>query len=528
MPQVADNNDGISIIDVTDPYNPLYCFVHGGTEDGDEEEARKPLTAEGYVRKYYAKYTPRPEPEVEETEQEKTNRLIEKDVLATVALLKDYKIVSLQMLAEAWPSEYEKAFRKYEKDGVAADASASALPSLLDMSILPAITHALKSNDTTNIEALVWMPGKVDTLKPALSMRKPFPDGGMTLLKKIIAAEVEKGGAIDLSGFELSTKQIIDLVPDLGKAESLDLSHNPILTIDAVRAILSTIPIRRLVLLDCPFISSSDISTLLKTEPRLFYHLEALIHPFFFSVLRDTLNTSPYPNAFSYIGIHQGLRNPLTAASLPYFTLETVLCGIAAFLAPFESPDYFIVYQLLGSSLPVQAALASLLKPGQKWSERSTWVIPQLGLGALIGQGWTFATDLTGRFRNRSKADSYAFLKLSYPKERAAAGESEDSGDSVGVGEKVDARKSAPVGDGVQRGEAEGDSESKVKTEVSWEIYDLPSFVERMMLEGRPAPSEAAITNLHAILVGTEAKIMEDADVREWLRQIPFGLQAMY
>ncbi|KAF7355234.1 hypothetical protein MSAN_01439400 [Mycena sanguinolenta] len=39
----GDNNDGITVFDVTDPADPSYCFVSG----------RVPLTAEQYCRAYY-------------------------------------------------------------------------------------------------------------------------------------------------------------------------------------------------------------------------------------------------------------------------------------------------------------------------------------------------------------------------------------------------------------------------------------------------------------------------------------------
>lgn len=51
-PLYADNNDGISIIDVSSPSSPKYAFMFfGSAENGIE--ALKPITAEQYVRSYY-------------------------------------------------------------------------------------------------------------------------------------------------------------------------------------------------------------------------------------------------------------------------------------------------------------------------------------------------------------------------------------------------------------------------------------------------------------------------------------------
>lgn len=50
-PLCGDNNDGISIIDVSDSENPKYAFMHFADWRGVER--LKPLTAEQYVRSYY-------------------------------------------------------------------------------------------------------------------------------------------------------------------------------------------------------------------------------------------------------------------------------------------------------------------------------------------------------------------------------------------------------------------------------------------------------------------------------------------
>ncbi|KAL6303865.1 hypothetical protein BKA93DRAFT_826282 [Sparassis latifolia] len=76
---------GISVIDVTDPENPAYCFVTSHT----------PLSAEQYMRCYYAVLT-------EESDIERKRRT-EKDILKTIDLLDGENVVTLDMLAEAWP-----------------------------------------------------------------------------------------------------------------------------------------------------------------------------------------------------------------------------------------------------------------------------------------------------------------------------------------------------------------------------------------------------------------------------------------
>ena len=47
---MPDNNEGITIFDITTPENPSYCFI---TNDGVMHiERRVPISAAGYVRSY--------------------------------------------------------------------------------------------------------------------------------------------------------------------------------------------------------------------------------------------------------------------------------------------------------------------------------------------------------------------------------------------------------------------------------------------------------------------------------------------
>lgn len=97
-------------------------------------------------------------------------------------------------------------------------------------------------------------------------------------------------------------------------------------------------------------------------------------------------------------------------ASLPFFTPESVKHALYDYLAALL--NRFDLFSAIGPSLPMRAAMASVRKPDQKWSDRSTSAIPQLGLGALYGEGWTFMTHLKG-FHGGGHYDSYAFVKFS-------------------------------------------------------------------------------------------------------------------
>jgi hypothetical protein len=50
-PLYADNNDGITVIDVSKPGMPKYCFMF--LQDTDYTKGMTPLTAKKYIREYY-------------------------------------------------------------------------------------------------------------------------------------------------------------------------------------------------------------------------------------------------------------------------------------------------------------------------------------------------------------------------------------------------------------------------------------------------------------------------------------------
>jgi hypothetical protein len=153
-------------------------------------------------------------------EEEATNRrhclAVEEDVQATIAKLKDVKLVNLKMLSEAWPAEYPVADSEDDTVEVETESDVSVLPSLVDITIGPAVAHSIENGDTADIEAMVWMPGKASPIKAALRQMSSFPDDGMGLLAKVIEKELETNKTqLDLSGFTLSSLQLKSLASSM-------------------------------------------------------------------------------------------------------------------------------------------------------------------------------------------------------------------------------------------------------------------------------------------------------------------------
>jgi hypothetical protein len=468
----ADNNDGISVIDITNPISPAYCFVLDG---------RIPISAEDYVRNYY------PEPDASEMMDERI-RLTEESVLETISLLGEQKVMTWDMLVEAWPAEYESSAQEASQSGkVSSDSTAPAttIPTLADLSCGPAVQNALSSGDTTDIENMIWMPGKADVIKRILQERSPFPDTGLNLLVKIFGKKNELEGVLDLSGFHLSSDQIIKLATDIKGFEVLNLSHNSSITVQAVRDILSTfLQVKRIVLLDCTAISDTDMYHLVNTEPKLFYHIEAVIHPAF---LRAD-NEAPYKSAFTYIGFIADSYF-VTAFSLPFFTPSVIVHALIDILGPLAGENIFNLSAFLQQSMTAQSALAGLPRnKDQTWNQRSVAMIPLTSLRAFDGEGWAFALRHDMFSRGRIPENFYGFLRF---------------------------RGVSPEAQAVEGGKNE-DKETVVEkpSDPSAELHDLSSFLNEMMLEGRPAPPAQAADELKKII-----KTMEEANRTRLIRR---------
>ncbi|KAJ7484709.1 hypothetical protein FB451DRAFT_1233259 [Mycena latifolia] len=332
----GDNNDGITVIDITEPTNPSYCFVSiWGLEASGGVKRRVPLSAEEYVRAYY------PVPS-EKQKEKKGVKETEEDVQNKIDSLRDQRIMTLDVLAETWPKEYK-----------------------------------------------VWFGGKADAITSILRRQNPFPDSGLSLLVKVLQHDAGSDkSTLDLSDFPLSDHQIISLLTlsEMKDIEVLKLSHNPNITVDGLRQVFSIASkLRRLVLLDTP-ISDEQICELLTNDSNLFRNLEELVHP----ALLSWQNPVCYPSGFGYVGLHD--RQRVASASLAVFTPATLVQCLTDYLSPMMDSDVHVMYSHFSSSLVPQAALASAIRrEGEPWGERRVHCLPSLPDNPFGAEGWLFA-----------------------------------------------------------------------------------------------------------------------------------------
>lgn len=242
------------------------------------------------------------------------------------------------------------------------------------------------------------MPGKAEVITAALRAQRPFSDGGLALLSKVIGLRAETDVTLDLSGYHLSSEQIVTIATQFEDVEVLRLSSNPRLTIEGLHKVLPSLPnLRRLILLDTP-ITDDEIYNLVAKHSTLCPNVQAIIHPCF---LRH--DEHKYANAFAII-------TSSGAASLPWLTPPQVVQNITDYLAPFATDHPFAGSSLLRSAVVPQAVLGcEVRKVGQKWGGRSVPLFPQYSLRAFAGEGWFLAFQWPSY--GPSSQSKYAFVQ---------------------------------------------------------------------------------------------------------------------
>ncbi|KZV67487.1 hypothetical protein PENSPDRAFT_688104 [Peniophora sp. CONT] len=336
----AANNDGITIVDVTDPANASYCF---------NKICGPPLTAEDYVRKYYPRIAD--SVPLDDDQSEDADVATEHAVVQTIAALEPFPLMSIDSLVEAWPQDYTRArdtmvaAGTYVSVTVSPDESLPATPavsipplsaqpavhSLTDISLRQAVLHAVNEGNHEPIQDSLSTPGQREVILSTLCDISPLPPAGSKLLDLAIGRE-QLPDVLDLSGINLSLSAILGRIGTMsGMLYKLDLSGNDRVTVHDLSNVISAAPrMRELIIFDCPLIADEDMYGLLASSPESIYALEFIGHSAFFRRARDKDPACPYVPAFTCV-VYESMRQPLTI-SLPYFTPSRLLRSIYTLL----------------------------------------------------------------------------------------------------------------------------------------------------------------------------------------------------
>ncbi|KAF8968231.1 hypothetical protein BDZ97DRAFT_1655263 [Flammula alnicola] len=411
----GDNNDGITVIDVTDPDSFLFL------DDCERETPvpiMAPISAEQYVRAYYSAPN-----DPNDSDAEGNIPAVELDVLSTIRPFESIPTIPMQKISEAWPTEY--GIRQHSSEPLQDESFAEVaigLPSLVDLTFGPAVELGLRSNEREKLELLLSLPEKSGRTKEILRSQCPLSETGIYLLSKILAFDLERGKVVDLSGFHLTSEEVVALLSPHGDVEVLNISNNYQMNIDTVDKLLSLIPsLRRFVVWNTA-VTNSQVMDLLKRKPEFFRRrLEGFIHPAFMKLHDEFSEPKLYdefaefkstaPIAFAQI-CQAKYGGGTSSVSLPYFTPGQIAQALADFLSPLASDhDVNNIIYSMGRSCPIVAACACHVRQeGESWGERAVTLIPtglltSIKKALMNYQGWIFL------FIERDGVIQYTFLR---------------------------------------------------------------------------------------------------------------------
>jgi hypothetical protein len=474
-----DNNDGITIIDVTDPKNPSYCFFASAYDAGAPL-----LSATGYVRGYY------PEPTHEDYSLADEGGLgsQEESVLSTVHPFKSVPLITMQTLAEAWPAEYKATAPAEEL--ARNDEQPQGLPTLSDLALGPALEQVLLTGDIDEFELIIAIPDKTAKMKELLRSRQhSIPDSGIPLLEKLFESEIygQREKLVDLSQLPLSGQQIFDIIirqPDL---DTLNLSHNERVSIDVVERLLVALPrLRRLLVLDTS-IAEEDAIALLERRPELFRNVEAFIHPAFLKAP----SKARFKGAYMHIS-DSNYNFGTYAVSIPFFTTDQIIQGLTDYFNPLvigEVRKYSLETDYMH---PVMAAYASEVRsPGHSWGERIVPFVPSALSPAQSlarkGRQWVFIFHTSSRMNRQIE---YAFSR--------ASGEVWDEFLKMRKQINQEAKNSTPPMSNQEKKKRVSEISKALGPRI-FEVFDIRQFFKELELEGREPPLPEALDRLFDI-----------------------------
>ncbi|KIK63966.1 hypothetical protein GYMLUDRAFT_40180 [Collybiopsis luxurians FD-317 M1] len=407
----GDNNDGLTILDITDPVNPSYAFCLGPETDADLGD--EPCTAEDYLRAYFPDLGPASEDSADDA-----------TMLELVAKFDSLPFLTEEKLAEAWPDEFgsskspegrRPAARKSVPKPLPDNppSSGTIVPPLTDLVIEAAVARNLEYGTAEEMEHLV--PSRTVEIKQVLRTHNPFPDNGLALLVSVLGEELKHtSGTLDLTGFSLSPDQLTSIVSELKNIRIVVLSQSPEVKIDHVRALLVAKPeIDRLELLDTG-ITEKALFSLLQEHAELFKRVSDIVHPYLCS-LRRHLNPGSFhvfaSQAESFIRFNE---SPGLMQAIPAWTPAKIVQNILEFLTILID-DKSQTSDNTQSILIPAALSAGLRKPGTPWKDAS---LPMLAssFGRLHLGGWLFLfkqkNAMMASMGRGSSESKYAFAKV--------------------------------------------------------------------------------------------------------------------
>ncbi|KIM32494.1 hypothetical protein M408DRAFT_219842 [Serendipita vermifera MAFF 305830] len=276
----GDNDDGITIFDVTDPQNPRYCMVFlGGIEyeEGyDDSMSFRPMSAKTYVESYYPYINPEHSQESQAPEEELDS------IRSAYKGLEEVPLIDAPTLAEAFPGEYDADRTEWKWDAVdIAKKSPSSIvsviselaeetvaaPSLVTITAKKVIESAIKQpeqchDDLALLSLLTLDLSTVNSILTDLFSLSEIPNPLFPFLAKIVTQISPYGAFVDLSPFPLAAGQIATFAQLFPSCSIMKLGGRNSLNMTAIQAVISSLPQLKVLVLFGKELSVDEIDSL--------------------------------------------------------------------------------------------------------------------------------------------------------------------------------------------------------------------------------------------------------------------------
>jgi hypothetical protein len=207
----------------------------------------------------------------------------------------------------------------------------------------------------------------------------------------------------------------------LGKKAGLEL----------LRELLVAHPnIRRLDLLDT-LIPSSDLAALLSSDPKLFYHVESIVHPLFLLQWNAQRCSDAWRSAFTVSTDGSNNYNGNPCVSLPFLNSAQVMKALSNLVRILSSEDYLVRSSFILSEHVIHATTPVASRPdGRPWLDRDVLMFPKESFGGFLGEGWVFFSTTPSIL---SDAGQWGFVRVSRKALLQAAEQSAEKPASKGL-----------------------------------------------------------------------------------------------
>lgn len=533
-----DNNDGITIIDVTNPDDPVYGFYSGETPE--------PENAEKYIRHYYAVPGRQQEPDTDSDSDSDTDtsaarakagKRYEKLILKAIGDLQDAHVLDPSAVQKVWLSE--EAGGSYANDSNAGVKTGAGVPPPVDISLHKSIEQAIvKSQDTSALEDLHLLPEKMGIVDDALRALSPFPDAAVPLLMRLVKERNHQRTSLNLAGYPLTATQTLGVAADLPEVNSVNLSRNDALTVADIRQLLEGLPsLNRLILINCPSVESSELITLAHDVPELFRHLYSLLHPAFMRIPLPPKRSGFVPMSSSTpsdlpvrMTVVTFMRSwpPSQGVSFPFVSPAAAVQGLTDFATGCTHDIADGLFMSGGRAIEV--AFAGLPRaPGMPWHARgATMPLPLEIRTAFVSEGWVLVLEPP---QGLGPGAGYAFLRLrpdtageegmgeekekkedakdsaqaaSQGGEEAKSGldqKKEDVSEEAGVFNSSEDASEPSTSPPTSQKDSNTAKQSKARSHViNYELHDLRGFLRTTEQEGYLSVPENSIAALEALI----------------------------